>query len=134
MPSTLNKTIVFFDGVCNLCNSSVQLLLKLDKDEVFSFSSLQSTYSQSIIPKDIQIEKDSIVLFKNEHFYSEAEAVFEIVKSLDNWTKVLLVFKVFPLKWNNVIYRWIAKNRYKIFGRKEECMIPDPNVRNRFLS
>ena len=134
MPSTLNKTIVFFDGVCNLCNSSVQLLLKLDKDEVFSFSSLQSTYSQSIIPKDIQIEKDSIVLFKNECFYSEAEAVFEIVKSLDNWTKVLLVFKVFPLKWNNVIYRWIAKNRYKIFGRKEECMIPDPNVRNRFLS
>ena len=134
MPSTLNKTIVFFDGVCNLCNSSVQLLLKLDKDEVFSFSSLQSTYSQSIIPKDIQIEKDSIVLFKNEHFYSEAEAVFEIVKSLDNWTKVLLVFKVFPLNWNNVIYRWIAKNRYKIFGRKEECMIPDPNVRNRFLS
>lgn len=134
MPSTLNKTIVFFDGVCNLCNSSVQLLLKLDKDEVFSFSSLQSTYSQSIIPKDIQIEKDSIVLFKNGHFYSEAEAVFEIVKSLDNWTKVLLVFKVFPLKWNNVIYRWIAKNRYKIFGRKEECMIPDPNVRNRFLS
>lgn len=134
MPSTLNKTIVFFDGVCNLCNSSVQLLLKLDKDEVFSFSSLQSTCSQSIIPKDIQIEKDSIVLFKNEHFYSEAEAVFEIVKSLDNWTKVLLVFKVFPLKWNNVIYRWIAKNRYKIFGRKEECMIPDPNVRNRFLS
>lgn len=134
MPSTLNKTIVFFDGVCNLCNSSVQLLLKLDKDEVFSFSSLQSTYSHSTIPKDIQIEKDSIVLFKNECFYSEAEAVFEIVKSLDNWTKVLLVFKVFPLNWNNVIYRWIAKNRYKIFGRKEECMIPDPNVRNRFLS
>jgi predicted DCC family thiol-disulfide oxidoreductase YuxK len=134
MPSTPSKTIVFFDGVCNLCNSSVNLLLKLDKKEVFSFSSLQSDFASNLIPKEIQTEKDSMVLFKNERFYTEAEAVFEMVKTLNNWTKLLLVLKILPLKWNTIIYGWVAKNRYKMFGRKDECMIPDENVRNRFIS
>lgn len=129
-----NKTIVFFDGYCNLCSGVVQFLLKLDKHETLMFSSLQSDFAKDKIPTNIQLEKDSIVVLDSDKFYVESEAAFQIIKCLKNLTSLLLVFRVLPRSVNDSLYRFIARNRYRIFGEKKECMIPDAKVRNRFLS
>lgn len=129
-----NKTIVFFDGHCNLCNGTVQFLIKQDKAETLYFSSLQSSFAQSLIPAKIQLTKDSIVLLDKETFYIEADAVFQIIRKLNNWTRVFLVFRILPSKLATTLYQCIARNRYKFFGKRKECMIPDAKVANRFLS
>lgn len=129
-----SKTVVFFDGFCNLCSGVVQFLLKQDKKEQLLFASLQSDYAKQIIPDNIQIEKDSIVVLDQNNFFVESEAAFKIVDRLDDWTKIVLIFKIFPRSINDRLYRFIAKNRYLIFGQKKECLIPHAKVKNRFLS
>ena len=130
-----DKKIIVFDGVCNLCNSSVQYIIKRDKKDLFRFVSLQSELGQKII-KHLGISDrniDSIVLYKpGRAYYYKSGAIIEIAKGLPylNWFSV---FRFVPTSLRDAIYDFIAKNRYKWYGKQESCMIPTPELKGKFL-
>ena len=132
-----DKKIILFDGVCNLCDSSVQFVIKHDKKDVFRFVSLQSELGQKIINhigiSDLNI--DSTVLYEPEKgYYYKAEVAFRILKELNGIYQCLLVFSILPKSILNNIYDYVAKNRYEWFGKKESCMIPTPELQSKFLA
>lgn len=132
-----NKKIILFDGLCNLCDASVQFIIKRDKKDVFCFVALQSTLGHEIIQHlGIDTQKvDSIVLYnpeKNTYSY-KSQAVFEIASHLGGIYYVTLIFSFFPASITNVIYDFIAKNRYRWLGKKESCFVPTPNIKIKFL-
>jgi predicted DCC family thiol-disulfide oxidoreductase YuxK len=131
----LNKKIILFDGVCNLCESSVQFIIQHDKNDVFRFASLQSEIGQQII-QHLGLEKrgiDSIILYEpNKAYYYKAEAAKLILKELNTWKKVF--YPLIPTGMiGNIFYDYVAKNRYKWYGKKESCMIPTPELKSKFL-
>jgi predicted DCC family thiol-disulfide oxidoreductase YuxK len=131
-----DKKIILFDGVCNLCNSSVQFIIKNDKKDVFRFVALQSELGQKIIIHiGVDLNKtDSILLYEpGRAYYYKAEAVLKIAKSLGGLYALLRVFKIIPKSISNYVYDHIAKNRYKWYGKKESCMIPTSDLKAKFL-
>ena len=131
-----DKLIILFDGVCNLCNSSVQFVIKTDKRDKFRFASLQSeTGRQLIQERGIEPSKtDSIVLIEpGIAYYTESEAALRIGLNLGGLWKLLAVFHWIPAALRNPIYRWVARNRYKWFGKRDECMVPSPELTSKFL-
>lgn len=130
-----DKKIILFDGVCNLCDSSVQFVIKRDKKDVFRFVALQSELGQKIVNHIEASSIDSTILYEPEKgFYTKAEAAFKILKDLGTAYRFLLVFSIFPKSILNFIYDYVAKNRYKWFGKKESCMIPTPDLSIKFLT
>nr|WP_314896795.1 DUF393 domain-containing protein [uncultured Flavobacterium sp.] len=131
-----DKKIILFDGVCNLCNTAVQFIIKHDKKDVFRFVALQSDLGQKII-KYIGIDEkniDSIILYQpGIAYYYKSEAVLEIAKDLGGIFYLGTLFTIFPTSFNNYIYDYIAKNRYKWYGKKESCMIPTKELQAKFL-
>ncbi|MFK5891253.1 MAG: thiol-disulfide oxidoreductase DCC family protein [Flavobacteriaceae bacterium] len=131
-----NTSIILFDGVCNLCNSSVQFVLKHDKNKNFLFASLQSDAATKIL---LQLNKksfenfDSIVLVENEQLYFKSTAALKIAKNLNGFIQILYIFIIIPTPIRDYIYDFIARNRYKWFGKKDKCMIPDKEFSERFL-
>ncbi|MBW4361742.1 thiol-disulfide oxidoreductase DCC family protein [Flavobacterium taihuense] len=131
-----NKKIILFDGVCNLCNSAVQFIIKHDKKDVFRFVALQSEKGQEILACiGIDSKKiDSIILYEpGIAYYYKSDAVLQIAKSLDGIFSIGVVFKIIPTRLRNELYNYIAKNRYKWYGKKESCMIPTPELKIKFL-
>ena len=132
-----NKKIILFDGLCNLCNSSVQYLIKRDSKDIFRFVSLQSELGKELLSKlPIAIQKtDSIILYESEAvFYFKSQAVFQIIKSLGGLFNLLLIFKLLPYSICDVFYDYIAKNRYQWFGKKEQCLVPTSEIQSKFLN
>ena len=132
-----NKKIILFDGLCNLCNSSVQFLIKRDSKDIFRFVSLQSEPGKELLSKlPIAIQKtDSIILYESEAvFYFKSQAVFQIIKSLGGLFNLLLIFKLLPHSFHDFIYDYIAKNRYHWFGKKEQCLVPTKEIQSKFLN
>ncbi|RZJ67303.1 MAG: thiol-disulfide oxidoreductase DCC family protein [Flavobacterium sp.] len=131
-----NKKIILFDGVCNLCNSFVQFVIKRDKNDVFRFVPLQSELGESIL-KHIGIDPkqiDSIILYEpGVAYYYKSTAAIEIAKGLGGFFSLSTIFKIIPNFLRNPIYDYVAKNRYKWYGRKESCMIPTPELKAKFL-
>jgi predicted DCC family thiol-disulfide oxidoreductase YuxK len=127
--------IVFFDGECNVCSQSVQFIIKHDKHGYFLFASLQAQIAQSLLAqKGMDAGKtDSIVLMEDNQCFIESSAVLRICKRLDGLWKGLYVFKVIPKLLRDPAYRWFARNRYRLFGKKQSCMVPDANIKQRFL-
>lgn len=110
--------VVFFDGVCNLCNASVRFLKKYDKHQIFEIHSLQSELAQTLLtPHFPQNLPDSIVYLNNNEILTESDAVLEIFRQLPLPWKFLYIFKIIPKFLRNSIYRYIARNRYKWFGK-----------------
>ncbi|HET53826.1 MAG TPA: DUF393 domain-containing protein [Ignavibacteria bacterium] len=129
-----NKKIILFDGVCNLCNGSVNFLIKRDFKKVFNFSPLQSDYGKLITEKlNIPKQIDSIILVINDEYYLKSNAVIEIIKELKWYWRIFIVAKIFPQKTRDAIYDFIANNRYKWFGIRKECMIPTEDIKSRFI-
>lgn len=131
-----NKKIILFDGLCNLCNSSVQFLIKKDSKDIFRFVSIQSELGKELLYKlPIAIQKtDSIILYESEAvFYYKSQAVFQIIKSLGGIFKFLLIFKLLPNSFTNTIYDYIARNRYRWFGKKQHCLVPTMELQSKFL-
>ena len=131
------KKIILFDGVCNLCNSSVRYVIKHDKKDLFRFASLQSDIGQKIL-KHIGSDSnysDSLVLYEPgvAYFYKSA-ATIEIANSIGGVFSMMSIFKIIPAFLRNPIYDFIAKNRYKWYGKSDECPIPTPNLKDKFLS
>lgn len=120
----MRKSIVLFDGICNLCNSSVDFILKKDKGLHFTFVALQSQGAKKLIENySIPTETDSILLIKNNTLYIESDAALEISKLLPSPWNWIAVFRIIPKKWRDSIYRWVAKNRYRWFGKRTNCRL-----------
>ncbi len=118
-----NKNIVFFDGICGLCNSFVTLLLKLDTD--LKFATLQGKTGQNLLNKINfnNSEFDTVIFQKNDQIYTKSTAVFEIIKTIGGIWKLLLVLKILPTSFTDFIYRYIALKRFKLFGKLDQCDI-----------
>jgi predicted DCC family thiol-disulfide oxidoreductase YuxK len=129
------KSIVLFDGLCNLCNLSVAFIIQHDKKEQFLFASLQSDAAKQILLQfDLKkLNFDSIVLVANENIYEKSSAVLKIAKQLSGGIKLLYALIVFPQMIRDWVYDYIAKNRYKWFGKKDNCMVPSEEIKSRFL-
>ena len=130
-----NQPILLFDGVCNLCNSSVQFVLERNGSENVRFASLQSDFGQerlreSALPKDYT---SSLVLLENGDVYTKSDAALKLAKHLNGLWKLGRVFLIVPKPIRNWVYDWIAKNRYRWFGKQETCWIPEPRWKSRFL-
>lgn len=130
-----NHDIVLFDGVCNLCNSAILFIIKRDKKDRFRFAPLDSDIGKELLSQyHMDSTKiDSIVLISGDSAYAKADAALYISKHLTHLWPLLYGFKVIPSFISNKIYDFIARNRYKWFGKKESCMIPTPNLTSKFL-
>ncbi|RNL92673.1 thiol-disulfide oxidoreductase DCC family protein [Sinomicrobium pectinilyticum] len=132
-----NKKIILFDGICNLCNSSVQFVIKRDKKDIFRFASLQSEPGQKLLAeRGIDPEKtDSIVLIEPDvAYYTKSQAAIEIASELGGGWSFLRVFEyILPVTLRDLLYDFIAHNRYKWYGKKDQCMIPGPGLKAKFL-
>ncbi len=131
-----DKQLILFDGVCNLCNASVKYVIKHDKKDIFRFAPIQSEVGQEIVIKhNIDTSKtDSILLFsiKNGLSYKSTAALL-IVKHLGFPRNILVLFLIIPPFIRHWVYDYIAKNRYKWYGKRESCMIPTPELQAKFL-
>ena len=131
-----NKKIILFDGVCNLCDSAVQFVIKHDKKDVFRFVALQSELGQQIL-KHIGINPaniDSVILYEpGIAYYYKSAAALQIAKNLGGFLHFGTIFKIIPTGISNQLYDYIAKNRYKWYGKKEQCMIPTKELQAKFL-
>jgi len=128
------SSIVLFDGVCNFCNDSVNFIIRHDRDRRFKFAPLQSDIGQQLRVKyGIAKDVDSIVLIENDQAYTHSTAAMRIAKGLGGIMLLLYVFIVVPTFIRDFFYKTFANNRYRLFGKKEVCMIPTPEVRERFL-
>ena len=127
--------IILFDGVCNLCNGAVTYIIKRDKKNLFKFAALQSEIGQQLISKfNIDTSKvDSIILIDGEKHYEKSSAALRIAKYLSGAYPLLFGFMVVPKFIRNAVYDYIAKNRYKWFGKMESCMIPTAALKSKFL-
>lgn len=131
-----NKKIILFDGVCNLCNASVQFVIKHDKKDLFRFVALQSDLGQQIITH-ITIDTqniDSIILYEpGIAYYYQSDAVLEIAKSLGGIFYFAGIFNLFPTALRNTLYNYVARNRYRWYGKRESCLLPTPELKAKFL-
>lgn len=133
----MNETgpVVLFDGVCNLCNRSVQFIIKRDKKNIFRFASLQGKTGQTILqqhglPPD---QFNSFILVEGEKIRLRSSGALWMLKLLGGGWSLLYGFIIVPAFIRDAVYNFIARNRYKWFGRKESCMIPTPALKHRFL-
>ena len=130
-----NTHIVLFDGVCNLCNRSVQFILKRDKKKKFLFASLQGKTGKEILQR-FNLPPDyinSFILVENNRVYTHSTGSLRMLKLLGGGWKLLYGLIVVPKFIRDAVYNQVAKNRYKWFGKREECMIPTPELKERFL-
>ena len=131
-----NKKVILFDGVCNFCNDSVLKVIKYDTKNMFVFTSLQSDIGKEITQYlGIDTSKvDSIILYEPNISYDiKSSAALKIMNDFGGVWKLTQVFWIIPEVLRNVVYDFIAKNRYKWFGKKETCMIPPKEIQEKFL-
>lgn len=130
------KKIILFDGVCNLCEASVQFVIKYDKKDVFRFVALQSDLGKELI-KHIGLDNkniDSVVLYEpGIAYYYKSTAALEIAKNLGGFFHLGTIFRLIPNGLRNLIYDYVAKNRYQWYGKKESCLIPTKEIQSKFL-
>ncbi|MEZ5002602.1 MAG: thiol-disulfide oxidoreductase DCC family protein [Chitinophagales bacterium] len=132
--TTWNR-IILFDGVCNLCNASIQFIIKRDEKNLFKFASLQSDVGKSLLAQHHidGTKMDSVVYIENGKAFTESTAAIRVAGYLGFPWNLLQVFLILPSMIRNVVYQWIARNRYKWFGKQDSCMLPDASLEARFL-
>ena len=127
--------IILFDGVCNFCNRTVNVIIEHDKDVQFQFAASQSTAGIDILQKfDLdQKASGSVILIDNEIIYTKTDAVIQIATQLSGWPRLFMGLKFIPKPLRDFAYDLIAKNRYTLFGKRATCRMPEASERNRFL-
>ncbi len=125
--------IIFFDGICNLCNGAINFIIDRDKKGHFKIAPLQSKVAENYIPKQIIENTDSIILWDADHLYSKSTAALKIARHLDGAWKGLYVLIIIPKFIRDFVYDIIAKKRYKWFGKRDSCRMPTKDIKNRFL-
>lgn len=130
------RNIIFFDGICNLCNGAINFVIDHDRKKVYSFSSLQSDFSKATLA-DREVDPSAlntiILLDENDKIYTKSDAVFEVISNLDGGWKYFRVFRLVPRIIRDFVYDLVSRGRYSLFGRKDACRIPTPELRKRFL-
>lgn len=129
------QNVILFDGVCNLCSGSVQFTIKRDKKKFFRFASLQSAYGQRQLQK-FEIDSNqlqSVILIRANQVFQQSDAALEIARKLNGGWPLLYIFKIIPRFIRDAVYRLVANNRYRFFGKKDACWIPTPELRDRFI-
>lgn len=132
-----NKIIVLFDGDCGLCNRAIQILLQEDPLDQFRFVSQQAALGKSILAHtgfDPNTNDSLVVYHPNLAYYTQSQAVFYLCKHGSYKLKLLLVFQLFPKVMLDGLYKWIAQNRYRWFGKNEHCLLPNETYSEKFLS
>lgn len=135
----VHETVILFDGVCNLCNNSVNFVIDHDKAGKFKFSALQSAEATPYLDKCKRFDRaaesllGSILLIEENRCYDKSTAALRIAKQLDGLWPVLYGFIIIPKFMRDAVYNWIAQNRYKWFGQLDACRLPTPELRQRFL-
>ena len=129
------QSIILFDGLCNLCDGAVNFVIKHDIEKNFLFTSLQSEIGQKLLKRyNLPLENfSSFILLQDEKVYIQSTAALKVAKQLKGGIKFLYVFIIVPPFIRNGVYKFIAKNRYKWFGKKEVCLLPTPELKERFL-
>ena len=132
----VTQPVILFDGVCNYCNSMVNFIIRQDREKKFMFAPLQSQTGQEFLRryKLPQQDFDSFVLIDRDRAWLRSTASLQVLKKLPFYWKWTQVFWIVPAFLRDAVYNFIARNRYKWFGKKETCMIPTPELRARFLS
>ncbi|MCF6410166.1 thiol-disulfide oxidoreductase DCC family protein [Pseudalkalibacillus salsuginis] len=126
--------ILLFDGECNLCNGIVQFVIKRDPNTKFQFAALQSETGQKLLKEyDLPNQFDSFIMIEGGKAYQKSSAALRVVSHLNGGWRLFTVFKIIPTPIRDVIYNFIARNRYKWFGKRDSCMIPTPDIKSRFL-
>jgi predicted DCC family thiol-disulfide oxidoreductase YuxK len=127
--------VVLFDGVCNLCNGSVQFIVRHDPAGRFRFASLQSEAGQALLRRHGLDPADlfSVILVEGGRAYARSDAALRIAWGLSGPVRAAGVLRVVPRPLRDAVYGWVARNRYRWCGRREACMIPTPELRSRFL-
>ncbi|MBN6206660.1 thiol-disulfide oxidoreductase DCC family protein [Ralstonia pickettii] len=127
-------SLILFDGECNFCDSSVQFIIQRDDKKRFKFASLQGESGKELLSKhDVSKNIDSLILLENNKVYYKSAAALRIAKQLKGAWRLSYIFILIPRPVRDAVYDTIAKNRYKWFGKKDNCMIPSPKIRSRFL-
>ncbi|MGN8644584.1 thiol-disulfide oxidoreductase DCC family protein [Gracilibacillus sp. HCP3S3_G5_1] len=128
------QRIILFDGICNFCSSSVQFIIKRDPARKFHFASLQSEIGQQLVDRhQVSQDLDSLVLLEKGRVYTKSSAVLRIAKELKGGYRLFAIFLIIPKPIRDFLYNIFANNRYRWFGKKEQCMIPKPEDKQRFL-
>lgn len=127
--------VILFDGVCNFCDGAVNFILRRDRHGRFRFAPLQSTAGQQLLKEHAlpQGDLDSFVLIDKGHVYKKSGAALRVLGHLPWYWKPLQALWLVPRALRDAVYDYVARHRYKWFGQKEQCMIPTPDVRSRFL-
>ncbi|MGB3548453.1 MAG: thiol-disulfide oxidoreductase DCC family protein [Saprospiraceae bacterium] len=127
--------LLLFDGVCNLCNGAVQFIIDRDDRDLFRFASLQSELGRSVLRKyDLDSTSlDTVVLVQKGRAYTHSEAALRTAAQLDGGYRLLSVFRILPRFFRDGVYRFIARNRYRWFGREEACRLPRPEWQAKFV-
>jgi len=129
----IKNPVILFDGVCNLCNGTVDFLIRKDRKRQFRFVALQSDGGEKIMEKyNIPADSDSVILIYDGKIYYESDAALKISSLLHFPWNVAKVFRIIPLKLRNRIYKWVARNRYKWFGKSNSCRVPSPEEQKFF--
>jgi predicted DCC family thiol-disulfide oxidoreductase YuxK len=128
------EKIIFFDGVCNLCNGAVNFVIDHDPEAKFKFAALQSDVAKKKLPQERVQHVDSIVLLKQGKTFIKSEAALLIAKELKFPWSMFQVFLIIPKFFRDPLYNFIAKRRYKWFGKKDACRIPTPELQDRFVT
>ncbi len=132
----MDHPIIIFDGVCHLCTTSVQFIIKRDRSARFRFAA-----AQSVVGRELQkryaidaIAEGSIVLLLDGQVYKKSAAAIEIAQQLDGIWRGLSAFRFLPIRLRDAVYTYIANHRYRWFGQQDQCLVPNPDLRNRFLT
>ena len=131
--------LILFDGVCNLCNGFVQFVIRHDPAGRFRFAALQSAAGQAVLAAHgldanaIATEPDSVLLELDGRLYSHSGAVLRIARELGGPWRLLLAGYMLPRPWRDAAYRFVARHRYRWFGRQESCWLPTPELKARFM-
>ncbi len=129
------NAIVMFDGVCNLCNTSIHFIIDHDRKQYFRFASLQSGAAQRLLSSydHSALEVDSVMLLEDGELYTHSTAALRIARKLSFPFNLLYMGNVLPTSWRDVIYKYIAANRYRWFGKQDACRMPSPELKALFL-
>jgi predicted DCC family thiol-disulfide oxidoreductase YuxK len=127
--------IVFFDGVCVLCNRSVDLLIRADRRNKLKYASLQAESSKAFLSAIDQqlLKEDTIIFYSEGRLLIKSEAVLKISFNLGFPYSLLMIFKIIPKKWRDSLYDYIARHRFRWFGRHDNCRVPDETTREKIL-
>lgn len=135
MSDAPNRPLILFDGVCNLCNSAVNFIIDRDPRAELTFAPLQSPAGKMMLARFGLADDalDSIVLVENSKCFTRSAAALRIARHLKGLWPILYVFILIPRPLRDLIYDWIARNRYRWFGRRDACRLPGPEIADRFV-